>query len=581
MEPAHCTATALRRFWLPLLGACVVGMWMDAWTAEPRRYEGRTAEEWFKEYRGTNGLLRHQAETALYQLGDEVAPLLTAPLERSLSGEPEPASDATPSARWRDPLGNQFDSLRMLRNLGTSASSAQPVLIRFAREQNKILAAQPDPSTWTTEQKRQYSMMKTIIGMPNDTNRVERWLREPGMMVIPAVQAIGAVGGNDKELVLVLLEVATNKRMAPYHELLGAIDHNPRLTGFPAMRPNPAIRIEHLPETPNLLPAYLSALPELIAAAQRPETRLVSIAMLRHTAAFKPEVVPVLKQALDDPDPAIRRLANEGISKAAQGSGDAVLLLLPQIGNSDPKVRERAFEGLSKASAHYDQIVPALIRGLAADDLQGMTTLPREVGIYFRSVSSNAYSIRASRALAMLNRQTPLVLPALQRALRDDNPRVRAGAAGTAEMLREAARDMIPELERLAKSDPELAVRYHAANSLWHVGRQHLPLVPFIIMDLKSEKEQTRTSAAMALGAPSQNAHQVVPPLCEVLAGDPSAKVRQWAAKSLGRHANKAALPALQAALKDESPEVRKAVEEAIKLVEAGVPAGAAGAPLR
>lgn len=238
--------------------------------------------------------------------------------------------------------------------------------------------------------------------------------------------------------------------------------------------------------------------------------------------------------------------------------------------------------------------VAALVLALAAsagaaDDVPRLLkTLARD-----KSAQDRAF---AARRLGDL--KAAEAVPALTAALKDKSAEVRWSAAGALLDLGEAARPAMPALQE-ALLDSDSTTVWNAAATLHNLGVVTTDLMPAYRRLLQDRDCDMQVSAATAISeyaAPEEllpvatscrkatggdfntasDARKLmaeiaknpaaVPVLVERL-GDGDPEIREWAAKSLGElrpSVAKGAIPALEAAMEDESEAVRHAASRAL-----------------
>jgi HEAT repeat protein len=168
-------------------------------------------------------------------------------------------------------------------------------------------------------------------------------------------------------------------------------------------------------------------------------------------------------------------------------------------------------------------------------------------------------------------------VPDLRAALKDEEPRVRFNAALALSKIGPAAEAATMDLAE-ALEDEDALVRMDAAMALTHIGPGARDAVPALVEALNRDKNQIRVigfshtishQIAMALGHIGPDAHAAVPALTEMLQ-ESEWMSRSFAARALGQIGSeaKSALPDLRDLLEDNSEEVRRDVDSAIKLID-------------
>ncbi|MGH6628486.1 MAG: HEAT repeat domain-containing protein, partial [Burkholderiales bacterium] len=130
----------------------------------------------------------------------------------------------------------------------------------------------------------------------------------------------------------------------------------------------------------------------------------------------------------------------------------------------------------------------------------------------------------------------------LRKALKDDDPRVRLGAAIALREIGAPAKAALPDL-LIALNDKSVvrehgfdapAVRYQAAQAIVSIDPKQELVVPILVEALADQNPVTRISAAESLGKMGAIAQAAVPNLEHALAADSDGLVRVFAAHALG-----------------------------------------------
>lgn len=145
--------------------------------------------------------------------------------------------------------------------------------------------------------------------------------------------------------------------------------------------------------------------------------------------------------------------------------------------------------------------------------------------------------------------------------------RVRVAAARGLRETSRRARPAVPALSR-ALQDDDPHVRYLAADALSEIGPEAPHAVPDLIRALRDPYPRIRCLAADALGQIGPEARAAVPALAGLLA-DHDEDVRAFAARALGEIGpeGRMAVPALTRALKDKHLGNREVVVEALRRI--------------
>jgi HEAT repeat protein len=251
------------------------------------------------------------------------------------------------------------------------------------------------------------------------------------------------------------------------------------------------------------------ALKFLLCALRHPNSQIRSLAALALRRAADPSSVPALREALHDPEKAVRGDAMTALVACAEKSGD------------------------------YQQVLPLLI-----DSLNGPDAEMVGLAIYAFEKSGD-----------------PHVVPHLVRILlthENDDRRdlakfvLRGFGSAPAPFLREAL------------SHPEAVVRARALGFLKLVKDESD--LPRLIDATRDEDRNVRLAAVEALG--DKNARPAVPALLERLHEEDDSEMMQSAVYSLGEIGDPSAVPALIELLKDEYGGVLRAVVMALERIK-------------
>jgi len=226
-------------------------------------------------------------------------------------------------------------------------------------------------------------------------------------------------------------------------------------------------------------PAMESTVSHLLrfSRGRQKHVRYFAVVTLGRIHARPAEVIPVLREALTDPDARTRAGAVDAIRKfgpAAQGLGPAILPLL-----NDEQEEVRRIAGFTLQTVPFcTEIGPAELRQL--------------FGSRHREVRASAV-----RALAKLDAD-PEVIEAIRGALDDPDAFVRESAAVGLGELGGKAGAAVPSLVA-ALADPSGRVRFFAVAALGKIGPAASPAVPSLLPFLDDRDRHTRHSAAEAL----------------------------------------------------------------------------------
>ncbi|MBL7134089.1 MAG: HEAT repeat domain-containing protein [Phycisphaerae bacterium] len=253
-------------------------------------------------------------------------------------------------------------------------------------------------------------------------------------------------------------------------------------------------------------------------------------------AALGPDAVPHLIEGLEDSDRGTRSCAATALARIGP---EAVPALIDALQHKDIHVRCEAAWALGSLGPQAKTGVPALIRLLKGDGAMHFaaealyeivpgdpTPVPLLLDMVRRYRGEEARLAR--NVLSRIGRAS---VPALRRALEDQNHRVRAAAAKAIGAAGPQAEEAVPELTQ-ALQDTDSNVREYAAEALGAIGPAGKGGVPALREALKDTDADFRLIAATALGRIGPAAKDATAALKEALK-DESESVRQAAATAL------------------------------------------------
>lgn len=246
--------------------------------------------------------------------------------------------------------------------------------------------------------------------------------------------------------------------------------------------------------------------------------------------------VPRIVHALHDPDSWVSALAAEALGAMGESAEEAVPALVRSLGHISSQVRANAAEALGKLGPAAQSVRPALAK--AAADPEG------------------SVRCQAVRALGQLGPDAA-ARPALQAALGDADPQVRAAGAEALSLWHEEGQDVQQELLRLL-DDANDEVKVRAAQALPRlVGPQPEVIDRLCKRMQKDDSVWVQGQAAQALGRLGPTAQAAGPALLEAVQ-TAEASVREQALHALALIQPPEAATAFTAGLKDSSAEIRR-----------------------
>jgi HEAT repeat protein len=295
---------------------------------------------------------------------------------------------------------------------------------------------------------------------------------------------------------------------------------------------------ERFPKISTLAQAKVSTLMAAVAD-QNAEVRGAVISVLGAIGPMAKPAVPQITAALKDPNKFVRTMAAVALWWIDRQTNVTVPILIEGLEDKgmDLEDRKGCAWVLGEMGPKAKAAVPELIAAL------------RGIGKTSRTTSTVALASYASEALGRMGEPA---VPALTKALRDEDAEIRKNAAWALFRMGPKAKGAVPAL--IAKSkDAQVDVRRFAIGALAKIGPAAREAVPALIERLKDEHGGVRRNAGWALGHIGAPAKDAVPTLIVTL-NDKDKAARDSAVWALGRIGPpaKAAVPALIEALKIE-----------------------------
>lgn len=313
-----------------------------------------------------------------------------------------------------------------------------------------------------------------------------------------------------------------------------------------------AVALWQVAKDPRAFPIFTAALKDEDA-----QVRGFAAWWLGHIGAPAKDTLPALQKALTDPEARVRLDAAEAmflINQHGAARGAAARALQAE----DPEVRADAAGRLGYVfGVRAKPAIPQLVQALWDDDA------------FVRSC--------AAEALGRIGPEAKEAIPALTVVLKTEGGEDSAYSAAAEALGRigPEARSAVPFLRAMLQH-PDSYVRVNAALALWHIDKNRSGL-PVVTAGLGDRKARVRAYAAEALWLMRQD-RRAVSVLLDVLrdadfSDAPAANNERYiAARALGRIGPpaKAALSSLLHLLSNEDPLLCKTVVEAVKQIDAG-----------
>jgi HEAT repeat protein len=485
------------------------------------------------------------------------------PVALLLVGAPpqEGAADDDPIAAkiaiLRD--GSIKDRVRAARELATFGKLAEPaipVLIGLLGDGDEALRAE-------------VSAALGKIGSAAVPALVTAFQRGNERVQIGAARALAAMGGKAKPAAAVLAEALVPKSSAHLRleiaRTLGEIGDPASvkpLTEVLTSDPKYWVRGEAASALGGLGPQAAGAtgpLLQLLRAACTvrtrgnslpPETNAVEL-ILQVTGALKrigAKAVPQLVEALQDPDPWVRKHILATLADMGEQAVPAVPAMTDCLKHADVETRCDAAECLGWLERHAKSAVPELEK----------------------SFGDPSHSVRVQAASAVLRIEPAhaTALPQLLKGLEDADCDVRVVTIRELRSLKIASEPVLKALAP-ACTDKDIDIRVAAVACVGRNMVRSMPLaLPILETALKDKSARVRAIAADSLGDAPDSARAVPALICTLEDGDVA--VRCAAARGLMSQQRKAvsAIPALTKHLQDGSENVRKAAAEALRWIQ-------------
>jgi HEAT repeat protein len=321
---------------------------------------------------------------------------------------------------------------------------------------------------------------------------------EDGLVRVHAAAALGALPGQAEDALDVLIRALDDSSL--------------RLTAIAALR--------------HLGPAAKGAMPVLAAMLTAGgETSLLIPAAYALARIGGPEAFELLERALDRVDPRYRPLIVEALGQTGPRGLEALSRLLD---HEDPIVRTMAVRILGLHARRHEELRPALRDALGDRDrdvrvaaIQTQANLGSEAEDALPRLSEilkeEPASLRVEAAVAVARiegKVTDTTRPILLAAAGD---RSQAGQWRVIQALGRLGPPAVPALIRALREDNSVSVRLKAAESLGRIGPDAHEAAPALIEALTTPDWPTRAQAALALWAVDHQAERALPVLIDAL----------------------------------------------------------------
>ena len=290
-------------------------------------------------------------------------------------------------------------------------------------------------------------------------------------------------------------------------------------------------------------------------------------------------------QSLEDTSPRVRAIMAECV-RSPDGGPEMIGKLASLLNDSDGPVRARTASALGRLvvsdgaiemalakQAESDSFVQAKVAAIFALGMYGESGR-RHVPLLINSLreSDSQYGSPHDAAVFSLSRICKTNPDLLSSSLATGEPRVRSGILKSLGSIGSEAKNSLPEVLRLAKSDDPLT-RIEATQAQWRIEKKPEQILKVSIRSLSCSHTDPRTRSSVRLmaifllGEIGSEAESAAPKLVEILKTDPEIFPRKYAAMALGKIGKSPeVLEALREAAKtDKDPDVCWAANEALK----------------
>jgi HEAT repeat protein len=258
---------------------------------------------------------------------------------------------------------------------------------------------------------------------------------------------------------------------------------------------------------------WLSALGEGPPETRVEAARGLSAIAMQHGGRVIDAALPALSASLAADDPALRSAAASALGQMgplAEGAVDELLAIFEN--DRVDAVRRQAGLALTRVAPDAASVITAAARVMATD---GDATVRQAAAAVLVQARAAAAPVAAAIATAAAWDRDPMVrvfacaaeaqlgriptaVKGLIAGLEDDDPGVRAEAAGFLGAIVPAQASAVPPLTE-ALSDPEPIVRLAAVEALAMVGRPARPAIPTLWHLMRDPDESVRDSAVRAI----------------------------------------------------------------------------------
>jgi HEAT repeat protein len=229
--------------------------------------------------------------------------------------------------------------------------------------------------------------------------------------------------------------------------------------------------------------------------------------------------VPLLIAALKDPDNGVRAAAVDSLGRLHEYAADALPALLDVVKDkkNDSIARAEAIHSVGRfGTSAAREAVPTL------KDIVGDESAPDNVR---RSAAST---------LGVMKTEAGSAAAALGKALDAKALEVRRAAVSALGEVGEDAKDALPVLKKVSKTDDDKFVRSEAMRVMGGLTREATEVLPFLVAGLSDPVAEVKVAAAQALGNLGKDAEPALATL-RLLLKDNEKAVKEAAEDAIGK----------------------------------------------
>jgi HEAT repeat protein len=405
-----------------------------------------------------------------------------------------------------------------------------------------------------------------------------------------ATRALNSIAEGGAEVISALTEALDHKE-ARYWACLALSELGPKAKdAVPALTKvladeRPEVRLQAAIALAEIGPEAKSAVPELVKSLNDKFESVRNAALFALGRIGDKSAADVIAKLAKSSDAAGQVLAAWTLARLSPGDKqrlqDAVGLLVGKLGDKDRNVAHMAARGLAELEPSADIIRPAMEKVMAGADAETADRIfsayaslgPRIVPLAINALQdpSPARKERAMRVLAKIGPDAAPAVPELVKILKSGDAKQKAEALFVLGSIGPKAETAVPAAIA-ALGDADSLVKGAAGYALGKIGpaaKEALPALKGLAASGDDLQRLSSIWAMLQIGVMDDDLKRTAVPLLANALSNEREFVRIEAAMSLGNlgKASTPALPQLEKALQDPSPDVRSAAAEAIQQI--------------